>query len=318
MAPLVADIPAVFKDHLDTWIHSNDFSANTIKLYTDAATRWLAQVKPWEERWPVRSIEWRHSLEELALKTQAVFVGAAKGFVDYLLDLGAITGRNPFNSVRFRGLATSYMHRRSLTDEEVQKLFASCDLKTDLGLRDHTILMIMLHTALRIGGVSRINVEDIELRGDMWVVKYQGKGGRDKSRVKVLAPNVITAVKAYLKKTGRTLQGKGPLFIHEDNQKLTIHGMRKSITRRFNRCGIDDSAVTAHSLRHTAATKAVDSGNDLKAVQDLLDHQNLATTDRYVHSVRQLEQAAELTINYEPEKETGKANAKRGRQEKDV
>jgi len=298
--------PAEFVNHVQLWLGSRDYSDKTIALYKMAVERWMACAHPWDDPlWPSKSITWRKSLTDKALKTQSVFVGAAKGFVDWLIVNKHLEGQNPFDSVKFRGLASEYMHRRALTDEEVGNLLGSCDLHEVNGLRDNAILTIMLHTALRIGGVAGIDIQDVEKQGDLWVVHYEGKGQPGKTRVKVLPANVLMAIKAYLKKTDRTLQSQGPLFLSSD-QKLSIHGMRKSIVRRLRRCGIDDSAVSTHSLRHTAATKAVESGNDIKAVQDLLDHANLATTDRYVHAVRQLDQAAELTIHYDTEKTHGK------------
>lgn len=291
------DPPAAFLDQLHVWLQSNDFSDNTIKLYAFSVNKWLRFVSPWKDRWQIRSIEWRKSLTGLALKSQSVMVGAAKSFVEHLLEEGVLEGRNPFLKVKFRGLATAYMHRRSLSDDEVKKMFRSCDLNTEEGLRDHTVLMIMLHTAIRIGGVSSICVEDVEKQGDYWVVKYQGKGQRSKDKIKVLPPLVVTAIKAYLKKTGRTLGGNGPLFLQR-GKKFSVNSMRRSIVKRLKDCGIKDSSVTTHSLRHTAATKAIDSGNDIKAVQELLDHSNLATTDRYIHSVRQAHQAAGVKISY--------------------
>jgi site-specific recombinase XerD len=298
--------PAAFTDQLELWLHANDFSDNTITLYEMSARRWLTFSRPWVEGWPVRSIQWRKSLTKRALKTQAVMVGAAKGYIDWLMEEKVLDGRNPLASVRFRGLNREYSRRRALTDDEVGQLLAMCDRKTELGLRDNAVLMIMLHTALRIGAISKFDIEDVQKRGDVMIVNYQGKGQQSKARFKVLPPNVMTAIKAYLKKTGRTLSDTGPLWVKRRGQRLSIHGIRKSIVRKMDECGIKDAAVSTHSLRHTAATKAIESGIDLQAVQDLLDHESLATTDRYAHSRRQLQQAAELTIDYDLEKKNDK------------
>jgi site-specific recombinase XerD len=300
--------PAAFTDQLELWLNSNDFSDNTIVLYGTAARQWLSFAMPWQEGWPVRSIQWRKSMAKAkkALKTQAVFVGAAKGYIDWLMDEKVLEGRNPLASVKFRGINQQYGRRRPLTDDEVRMLLALCDRKTVIGLRDNAVLMIMLHTALRIGAISKFDVEDIEKRGDLMVVNYQGKGQQSKARFKVLPPNVLIAIKAYLKKTDRALSDKGPLWAKRNGKRITIHGIRKSIVRKMDECGIKDAAVSTHSLRHTAATKAIESGIDLQAVQDLMDHESLATTDRYAHFRRKLKDAAELTIDYDLEKKNGK------------
>ena len=309
--------PTAFTDQLEVWLHANDFSDKTIYVYSTAADRWLRYARPWEERWQVRSIQWRKSMTHMALKTQSVFVSAAKGFIGWLIDADVLHGKNPLMSVKFRGLSQNSTKRRALSDNEVKQLLSLCDLHTDTGLRDRAILMIMLHTALRIGGISMFLVEDIEKRGELWVVKYQGKGQQSKARVKVMPPNVMNSVRAYLKKTNRTLDDTGPLWVTTTGKLLSVHGIRKSIVRKLSACGIKDSSVTTHSMRHTAATKALEGGVELEDIQELLDHGSIATTSGYVHSRRKLAQAASLTIDYGLEnKDAKRRRTKRARQGK--
>jgi site-specific recombinase XerD len=310
--------PPAFSEQLEIWLHSNDYSDNTIALYHRAALGWLTFSHPWEDGWQMRSIEWRRSLNRHALKTQAVFVGAAKGFVDWLMDEKILTGRNPLASVRFRGLKAEALKRRALSDDEVGRLLGSCDQTTDKGFRDYTILNVMLHTALRIGAVSRFDIEDVERRGDLHVVNYQGKGQTSKTRIKVLPDNIVDLISEYLERTGRSLDDKGPMWVGWGDKKLSIHGVRKAIVRRLVKCGIKEHSITTHSLRHTAATKAIESGADLQGVQQFLDHESIATTDGYVHARRQIQQAAELTISYDLEKKNAKPKrrAKRSRKGK--
>ncbi|GAG05860.1 unnamed protein product, partial [marine sediment metagenome] len=177
--------PTPYLDQLEIWLNSNDFSDKTIELYKMAATRWMEHSEPWADGWQVRSIQWRKSLTKKALKTQAVFVGAAKSFIEWLIEEKMLEGRNPLASVKFRGLNTEYTRRRALTDEEVGHLLGTCDLETELGLRENAVLMVMLHTALRIGAIAKFLIEDIEKRGDVWIVQYQGKGQQSKARIKV-------------------------------------------------------------------------------------------------------------------------------------
>ena len=299
-----AGSPDGFYDQLKFWVNTHDFSDKTVGVYSMAARKWIEFARPWEPMWEVRSIEWRKSMQQFALKTQALFVGAAKLFVNHLIRTGMLHGENPLATVRFRGTSTDYVRRRALTDEEVRNLLASCDLRTETGLRDHTILKIMLHVALRIGSVASICVEDVKRRGDVWTVTYLGKGQRSKVLTKVLPAAVLDAIRAYVKKTGRKMSSTGALFLG-NGRPLTIHGMRKAIIRRLKKIGIDDETVTTHSLRHTAATKAIKSGNDIKSVQKLLDHANIATTDRYIHSVDDEQRALDVEIRYDEEEPDG-------------
>lgn len=304
--------PTVFQAQLELWLNSNDYSDSTIKLYGIGATRWMKHARPWADGWQVRSIQWRKTLTNKAMKTQAAFVGAAKLFVNWLIEEKLLDGRNPLATVKFRGMSSDFTHRRSLTNAEVKMLFATCDLNTVGGIRDSAILKVMLYTALRIGAISGFEIEDIEDRGDIFFVKYQGKGQQSKARQKVLPLVVMKAIVVYLQKSGRALKDKGPLWTSATGKRLTVHGIRKSVVRKFVKCKIKDKAVTTHSLRHTAATRAMDSGNDIRAIQDLLDHGSIATTDRYIHSEQQMERAATLTIDYDLEDNDGR----RGRPQK--
>lgn len=306
--------PAEYIEQLEEWLQSNDFSDSTIELYRYAAQLWMEHARPWEDGWRVRSMDWRKSITDKAQKTQAVYCSGAKSFAAHLIDKRLIEGQNPFHSVRIRGLTDS-VNRRALTDDEVRALLRSCDLQTDIGLRDHALLVTLLHTALRIRAVAGFLLEDIEKQGNLWIVRYQGKGQRSKARSKVLPDAVLMALKAYLKKTNRTLNDRGPVFLNGDDA-LAVHGIRRAVKRRLKACGIQDSAVTVHSFRHTAATKALDGGADIKAVQQLLDHSSVATTDRYIHTIRNDERAAEFHIDYGTEDEDDERERKAKRKRK--
>lgn len=285
---------------MDAWLDSSDFTDSTRRIYTRAARSWLLKAQPWGDNWRTKSVLWKKGLSDLALRSQCVFLAAARSFANWLIEENVLEGKNPFDSMRVKGLHASMANRRALTNEEVKRLLDFCDSGTDVGMRDRAALMIMLHMALRIGSVVAVDIEDIEQHGEYVVLKHRGKGQAAKAFSKTFPPNVLASVNEYLDATERSFGQAGPLFLADGGKKrISIDGLRKSIVRKLVCCKIKDPMVCVHSLRHTAATRAIDSGSDMRAVQGLLDHSSIATTDRYVHSVRQEGDGAELRISYE-------------------
>lgn len=297
-------IPQEFLDALQEWFDVSDFADHTMLAYRGATLQWMRTAHPWESGWEKRSMQWSDSLNGRALKTKALYVGAARLFVDFLLDERIVTSRrNPLSRVKLRKVSSSGIKRRALTDDEVRLLIDSCDLGTVLGVRDRCIIRVMIYTALRISAVAGIMIEDLFMSKDRWYVVYQAKGQQSKQRNKPLNPLVIDAIKEYLAKTNRKLTSQGPLFTKVGGAALATTGIRKMLNRRFKKCEISDRTVSVHSLRHTAATKAMEQGVDLKTLQLFMDHESLATTDVYVHERQGLDALEEFEISYDEETE---------------
>lgn len=291
-------VPDRYSSALDTWLSDNDFADTTRLVYDHAVTSWLKFARPWSAGWEKRTIQWSASLDSRALKTKALYVGAAKKFLERLRQDGVTKSpRNPLYTVRFRKTKSSGIKRRALTDDEVKALVASCDTGTILGMRDLCILRIMLYTALRIAAVAGIMIGDLFRSKGTWYVIYKAKGQNSKQRNKPLDDLVWSSIEEYLKATGRNSEGKGPLFL-TGKRRITTTGIRKMIKRRFARCDIVDRTVSIHSLRHTAATKAIEMGISMRDLQIFLDHESIATTEGYVHDRRELDSVQSFHISY--------------------
>jgi len=285
---------------MEEWLYTNDFSEKTISAYRLGATSMAKATEPWkQDRWARRAIEWRRSLTSYAIGTQRLYVTGARLFVDVCIEKGLIEGKNPFATVHFKGAAGAGQKKRSLTDAEVKQLLDTCDMETRSGLRDYVVLMLSLHTAIRIGGMSNVCVEDFSKEGDVAVLRYLCKGHTAKDRMRYVPDHVFKLVEKYLTMTGRSWNNSGPLFQRNGGKPLTYEGLRKSIARRFVIAGVKADNVSTHCLRHTAATRAIKNGADLLDVQDLLDHSSLATTQIYVHASRSVKNSAGAKINYD-------------------
>ncbi len=303
-----------FYDHMEDYVEGNDFSECTKRAYRIAISRFLNDTEPWKKSgWVKRAVQWRSTLG-MATSSQHLYIVAARRYLGECHDKKMVS-ENPLNKIKVKVEAYS-SSRRMLTDEEVDLLLKTVSGGGVLDARNKAVLTLMLYTGLRIGSVAKIKVGDFDIRskGKIVVLRYQSKGHRTKDLTVVAGTVVLNAIRKYMSLTDRKFgKSKGPLFISIEGKQITVHGLRKMITRSFEKAGIREDGICAHSLRHTAATKAIKAGQSLLAVRDMLGHKSVQTTEIYIHSIRRIEEAAELQINYETEKKSKKKKSKKKR-----
>jgi site-specific recombinase XerD len=147
--------------------------------------------------------------------------------------------------------------------------------------RDDAVLEVLYGSGLRIGELCALGVGDLDLdrgRATVW-----GKG--DKQRVVPLSEPAVDALRGWIEGPRRAVIDGGaevePLFLNRRGRRLTPRDARRILDRRAA------SPTHPHALRHTFATHLLDGGADLRAVQELLGHTDLATTQRYTHVSRE-------------------------------
>lgn len=153
--------------------------------------------------------------------------------------------------------------------------------------RDQAVLELAYSSGLRAGELASLDVEDFRL-SEGWVHVRSGKGG--KSRLVPAGLPAIRAAKAWLRErellvSSLPLQEKGrtsALFLGARGARLQDREIRRILLRRLTAAGLD-TAYSPHSLRHSFATHLLEAGADLKAIQDMLGHSSLSTTERYTH-----------------------------------
>ena len=168
-----------------------------------------------------------------------------------------------------------------LDEEELQKLLSIPDAKKFKGLRDRAILETLFSTGMRVSELVKLDKGKINLKtGEFPII---GKGS--KSRIVFLSEGATKALEEYLK----TRYDKNPaLFIgksqadNEKNARLTARSVQRSIKKYALIAGISKK-VTPHVLRHTFGTDLLRSGADLRAVQVLMGHSSITTTQIYTH-----------------------------------
>lgn len=286
---------AAFIGFVQDYLFSNDLADETRRVYSRAIKAFLKYAKPWEDGWSKRAVRWK-SVLKVAPSSQALYVIAARNYLEACIEKGLLKD-NPLLGVKVRlyGYSSS---RRVLSDKEVKSLLAGVSGKTPAELRDRAILVLMLYTGLRAGGVVTINTQDFEASDGQTILKYKSKGHTGRDSFVVVPKAAVKAIVTYLMATGRSLDERGPCFWARGGG-MSNSTLRKMVTRRMKQAGLEGDGLCVHSLRHTAASKAIDAGADLMAVRDMLGHKSVKTTEMYVHNLKRVQDAAELKVDYD-------------------
>ncbi len=172
-----------------------------------------------------------------------------------------------------------------LTVEEVQRLLAAPTLDDPFVFRDRALLELAYGAGLRVSEWITLGVRDLLL--DEGLVRVFGKGSKE--RLVPIGRSAIGAAAIYLRELRPRLEkgeGKGILFLNARGRPLTRMGAWKILRGYVERAGITRH-VTPHTLRHSFATHLLEGGADLRAVQEMLGHVDIATTQIYTHVDRE-------------------------------
>jgi len=188
------------------------------------------------------------------------------------------------------GIATPRQVRRLprfLYYDEVQKLLTAPDDSTPLGLRDRALLEVLYATGLRVGELVALKASECENTSELRVI---GKGGRE--RVVLLGRPAQEAVQRYLAEGRPQLLSREPsgqdcgrLFLNNRGGALTDRSARRVVHKHVLRA-CAQHGIGPHALRHSFATHLLEAGADLRAVQELLGHASLTSTQIYTHVTR--------------------------------
>jgi len=149
-----------------------------------------------------------------------------------------------------------------------------------LNIRNLAIFELMYSAGMRSQEALDINMNDIHLEG-MWV-KVKGKGGKE--RILPFGEKAKHAIEEYLpyrKQKGKT-SGKSPLFVNASGVRLSYRGLLKIMKKHQLKAHLFKD-LALHGIRHSFATHMLDSGADLRSIQELLGHSKLSTTQKYTH-----------------------------------
>jgi len=171
-----------------------------------------------------------------------------------------------------------------LSVDEIFSLIEQPDKEKTLGQRDRAILELMYSCGIRVNEVVTLNCEDLDLSGGF--IKVKGKG--DKERLLPVGTKAREALNDYLFIREKLGEKKSPverspaLFLNSRGERLTTRSIARIINKYVNRLSFF-RPVYPHAIRHTFATHMLDAGADLRAIQELLGHSSLSTTQKYTH-----------------------------------
>ncbi len=170
---------------------------------------------------------------------------------------------------------------KAITVDQINKLLSAPSDSDMLGARDRAILEVLYSTGIRVSEVVAINRQDIEL--DAGQLRIRGKGRRE--RVVPVGSHAANAVRRYLavaEAERGAIAPAAPLFMNKLGSRLSSRSVRRKVAKYLKMAGLDPD-ISPHTIRHSFATHLLDNGADLRAVQELLGHQSLSSTQVYTH-----------------------------------
>ena len=206
-------------------------------------------------------------------------LSAVRSFFRFLMRQGLIES-NPAE-----GVLTPKQEKKIPSYLTVDDMFRLLDAVPDdrlFDLRNRAIFETLYATGVRISELAGLNTIDVDL--DEKLIKVSGKG--NKERIVPLGDKAVQAIRAYrmrlYQESGIPWEDSGPLFLNKFKGRLTPRSMARCLDQLVRSCGMLVS-VSPHTLRHTFATHMLNAGADLRAVQELLGHESLSTTQKYTH-----------------------------------
>jgi integrase/recombinase XerC len=265
-----------------------EFSRFLAGYYGGASWTWQGV-----DRLAIRSYMGHLTRRGLGKRSVARALSAVRSFYRFL-HLTDVVDANPARAVgtprRERHLPT-YLDRGQAT-----RLFEAAEAAAATGrfaaVRNLAMLELFYSTGMRLSELCGLNRRDLDLLSQQ--AKVRGKGRKE--RIVPVGDHATRALRAYDTQREALVSSAGPradrmaVFLNQRARRMSARGVQAAITQCL--AGVDENAgLTVHSLRHTAATHLLDAGADLRAVQELLGHASVSTTQVYTHtSVERLKQ----------------------------
>ena len=201
-------------------------------------------------------------------------LSAIKAFYKYLTVRTKQITENPVQDLEFPKIRKSLPKYLSL--DECSRLLSA--VQGPNATRDFAILMIFLNCGIRRAELVGLNLSDVyEDR-----IRVTGKG--NKERIVYMGSSCKKAIDSYLIERNQiVLSDNRALFGSRDKNRISVSAVHRLVKKHMLAAGLDASQLSAHKLRHTAATLMLSNGVDVKTVQEVLGHENLNTTQIYTH-----------------------------------
>ena len=212
-------------------------------------------------------------------KTIARKLSAMRSFFDFLVGRELVAD-NP--AERVQTPRQEKILPGCLSVDDAFRLLDAIETDSLPGKRDRAMFETLYSCGIRVSELVGMNWFDVDM--DRRLVRVSGKGGKD--RVVPAGRKCLAAVLAYREalrlEKGVSPDRDGPLFLNRCGGRITARSVGRILERRIRECGLFTS-VSPHGLRHSFASHMLDAGADLRALQEMLGHRKLSTTQRYTH-----------------------------------
>jgi integrase/recombinase XerC len=305
-APPAAEPPGEVVEYLEHLAKERDVSPNTVRAYGRdlhdfvaflgryyGATAWTWQGV---DRLAMRAFLGALAKRGLGKRSMARTLSAVRSFYRYL-HRNEIVDVNPARAVgapKLEKYLPGYLDRA-----QIDLLFQMAEVRAWEGkfvdVRNLAMLELFYSTGMRLSELQGLN------RGDLDMITQQAKvrGKGRKERIVPIGDHAVLALRNYEAKRDellRTIGGKvdrTAVFVARTGRRIGVRAVQKAVTAFLHEID-EDAGLTVHSLRHTFATHLLDAGADLRAVQELLGHASISTTQIYTHtSVERLKRVYE-------------------------
>jgi len=296
-------VSAEVADYLNHLAKERDVSPNTVRAYDrdlSAFVEFLGKYYggsawSWQgvDRIAMRGFLGQLSKRGLSKRSMARTLSAIRSFYRYL-HRNEIVDANPARAVgapRFEKYLPGYLDRA-----QIDLLFQMAEVRAWEGkfvdVRNLAILELFYSTGMRLSELQGLSRGDLDVVSQQ--VKVRGKGRKE--RIIPIGDHAVLAIRNYESKRDDLLRGIGPkadrnaLFLAKTGKRIGVRAVQKAVTNFLKQID-EDAGLSVHSLRHTFATHLLDAGADLRAVQELLGHSSISTTQIYTHtSIERLKQ----------------------------
>ena len=281
-----------FLEHLR---YERNVSAHTLRNYRSDLEQFLNHLAPPDQR-NKRKLpaiadldhltirEWMASLHQQQKKKSSIArkLAALRTFFQFLVREGLLE-QNPAKLVSTPRAEKKLPQHLSV--EDAIRFIETPDPESDLGKRDRCILELMYATGVRVGELVTLNLSDLDFKNQL--IRVTGK--RRKQRIVPFGDpaaealkNYLTVRETFLQAAPISLREEEALFLNYQGTRITTRSIGRLVEKYIRICaGVHN--ISPHALRHSFATHLLDSGADLRDIQELLGHARLSTTQIYTH-----------------------------------
>lgn len=300
----IRSMPKDFSQAVDEFLRAQDIRSVSKEVYRKGVMKFLKWAKDLQISSPDKEtiLEFKGHLAglQLSVNTCNSYLVAVKRFFAFLH--GKYGTPDIAADVKgFKQPRKTHL-REALTVEQVKLILEGVDKSTLQGQRDFSIFNLLARTGLRSIEVVRANIEDIRQQGGEALLFVHGKGRDSKDEFVLLTQSALQPILDYLKGRGKVDPAE-PLFASCSNQnkgqRITTRAIRRITEEEFKKAGIDQNKkLSCHSFRHFFATMALKNKAPLHQVRESMRHASLETTQRYLHTLDRIEDAAERYVEF--------------------